>query len=108
LSANGFGFREGEYVLARKVGPASVPVPGALALYLFDTHDAGEQNPAAPTKREAFVGRVEGVAQQTFTVEGVDASITVDDYLGEPLGVILSRTDGGYDSARLGVKPSVP
>ncbi len=105
LSADSFGLRAGEYVMARKAGSSAAPVAGALALYLLDPADAGPHNPAAPTKRDAYVGRIAQVSATGFAIDGLDASMPLEDYLGEPLGVILSYVDGGYDRSRLGAAP---
>ena len=105
LSADAFGLRQGEYVQVRRVPPAT----GVLAVYLLDVIEAGPQHPTAPIKRDAYVGRIIAVSSGALAIEGRDASVPSDDFLGEALGVILSnRPDGGgLDWSRVGRKPTL-
>lgn len=104
LSADAYGLRQGEYVQVRK----APPVTGLLGVYLYDTADAGPQNPAAPTRRGAYVGRVGEISEAAVTIDGLDASIPVGDFLGEALGVVLSKSDDRFDWSRVGTKPRLP
>ncbi len=104
LSQPAFGLQSGEYIQARKFGAAATPQPGHLALYVLDGADAG-LNPLAMTRRDAFVGRVQRVENEHFELAGVDAAVAIHSYVGEPVGVILSRDETGIRWNRLGARP---
>ncbi len=104
LSHAAFGFENGEYIQGRKFGSSAEPAVGALALCVTDPADAG-QNPLATIRRDALVGIVTSVVPPGFTIEGLDASVPLEQYLGEPAGVILSRDEKGIRWNRIGAPP---
>ena len=107
LAVAAFGIEAGEYVQTRKIGPAGEPQVGALVVYLADAPDAGLVNPLAPIHRDAFLARVVSKSAEKFEVSDRDASVPLDDYLGEAVGVIFSKTpENQVRWERIGTRPN--
>jgi hypothetical protein len=104
LTSGGHGLRPSDRVLTTRLGEASRPQPGALAVYFEDWPDGGAANPLVPLLRQVKVGRVTDAGALAFEVLG--QTIPLGDYGGVPLGVLSAPSGQRLDWDRIGQSPT--
>lgn len=94
LAAGAPGYEQGARVLAKRFGDYAQPAAHRSAVYFIDEAEA-KRALLVPTMRPGYIGTVESVSEQTFRIEGLDASVPLADYGGVPVGALPSMQAPG-------------